>query len=79
MIILAMKTMNNDIEIIKRILDSEAKLWRLQTEFVYDENQAEFNNILKLAIQRGSNAEIGRRFKAIVDAGMVSYLSMMRE
>jgi len=72
---------NTDMDeaIISELMSSETKLWSLQTEFVYDENETEFNEILKLAIQRGEDAEIGRRFKAIVEAGMVSYLSMMRD
>jgi len=72
-------TVDADQEVLDKLCSSTNELWSLMTDFVMDENETEFYQLMKMAINSNDELEIGRLFKKIHNAGLVSYISLNRE
>jgi len=70
---------DKDQEVLDKLSQSTNELWSLMTDYIMDENEADFYQLMKLSINSNDTCEIGRLFKKIHTAGLASYVSMNRE
>jgi len=70
---------NKDQKVLDELSQNTNELWSLMTDYIMDENEADFYQLMKLAINSNDLCEIGRIFKKIHTAGLASYVSLNRE